>query len=58
MPAKQSENQHDLLHGAFGSRNCCLCRAQEDIEDLERENRDLRERIEILERRLADHDPE
>ncbi len=43
MAAKQLlPNQHDYLHPFYGADNCCLCKAEFRIQELEREIAELK----------------
>ena len=40
-------NQHDYLHPFYGTDNCCLCKAELRIQELERQVKELEERVQI-----------
>lgn len=53
MPAKQGLDQHNILHQHFPG-DCCLCRTEQNILDLQRDNRILRKALENLARKVVD----
>jgi len=53
MSAKQPlPNQHDLLHPFYGTNNCCLCKAEQRIEQLEEEVEKLKRTIDVRKRKI------
>lgn len=48
-------NQHEVLHKHYGPEDCCLCRAEQKVEELEKELRGLR--MSILESKYVDMTP-
>jgi len=38
-------NQHDLLHPFYGANDCCLCKAEERIKELERKVMELESQL-------------
>ena len=46
MSAKMGPlNQHDYLHPFYGEDNCCLCKAESRIQELERKVAELTEKL-------------
>lgn len=43
-------NQHILLHNFYGVPDCCLCKAEQHIKELEKQTYKLRTQLTTLER--------